>query len=290
MQDRYHYTGLPFQKPWPFSRAEASVFCELKCAPDKFGPFRFLGIRRSPASTTGAWNNSTDLKKAGHCATIKRVVAEETTDRNPFRCESNRVATALQLRYSVCELMSIEGPKRLFTAHEYHRIVDAGILRENDRVELIRGEIIAMSPISPPHNAAILRANQALGRIVGDRALVGVQGSIRLDEYDEPQPDLYLLRPKDDFYASGHAGPADILLIVEVADSSLKCDQSAKLELYAGTGVPEYWISNLQDDLLIVHLDPQGKTYRTVRQFRRGQTIAPHLLPDCPVLIDSLLP
>jgi Uma2 family endonuclease len=228
-------------------------------------------------------------RKSGDWATIKCVIAEKAIDRNRFRCESNHLAMARQLRYSACEFMSIEVSKKLFTVHEYHRMVDAGIFRENDCVELIRGEIIAMSPISPPHNAAILRANQALGRIVGDRALVGVQGSIRLDEYDEPQPDLYLLRPKDDFYASGHAGPADILLIIEVADSSLKYDQGVKPELYAETGVPEYWISNLQDDLLIVHLDPQGKTYRTVRQIHRGHTIAPQLLPDCPVLIDSLL-
>src|SRR5207247_6882193 len=133
--------------------------------------------------------------------------------------------------------------KRLFTVHDYHRMVDAGILREGDRVELIRGEVIRMSPINPPHNGTIHRANQALGRIVGDRAIVGVQGSIRLDEYDEPQPDLYLLRPKDDFYASGHAGPADILLVIEGADSSLEHYQGIKIHLYAEPGVPEYCLS-----------------------------------------------
>src|SRR6185369_798112 len=125
----------------------------------------------------------------------------------------------------------MEVTRRRFNVHEYHRMVDAGILCEDDRVELIRGEILIMSPIGPRHNAAILRANHKLSRIVGDEAIVGVQGSIRLDEYDEPQPDLYLLRPKDDFYASGHAGPADILLIIEVADSSLEYDQTIKREL-----------------------------------------------------------
>src|SRR5436309_14799931 len=127
--------------------------------------------------------------------------------------------------------MATEISRRLFTVHDYHRMVDAGILLEDDRVELIHGEILAMTPIGPRHNAAILRANQSLVRIVGDRAIVGVQGSVRLDEYDEPQPDLYLLRPKDDFYASGHAGPADILLIIEVADSSLEYDQGIKMHL-----------------------------------------------------------
>jgi len=186
--------------------------------------------------------------------------------------------------------MAREISKRLFTVHEYHRMVDAGILRGSDRVELIRGEVITMSPIGPPHNAAILRAIQSLVRIVGDRALVGAQGSIRLDEYDEPQPDLYLLRPKDDFYASRHAGPGDIFLIIEVADSSLEYDQDVKMHLYADIGVPEYWIANLRDDLLITYSDIEGDTYRTVRQFRRGETLAPRLLPECRIPVDVLLP
>ena len=127
--------------------------------------------------------------------------------------------------------MVTETSKRLFTADEYQQMARAGILHEGDRVELIRGEVVTMSPIGPPHNAAILRATQSLVRIVGERALVGVQGSVRLDMYSEPQPDIYLLRPKDDFYASRHASPADIFLIIEVADSSLKYDRTVKLEL-----------------------------------------------------------
>src|SRR5712691_3091678 len=106
--------------------------------------------------------------------------------------EINRLGVVSHLRYSGSALMATEISKRLFTVYDYHRMVDAGILSEDDRVELIHGEILAMSPIGPPHNGAILRATQSLVRIVGDRAIVGVQGSIRLDEYDEPQPDLYL--------------------------------------------------------------------------------------------------
>ena len=186
--------------------------------------------------------------------------------------------------------MATEISKRLFTVHEYHRMVEAGILFEGDRVELIRGEVIAMSPIGPRHSAAVLRGNGALVRIVGDRAIVGVQGSVRLDEYDEPQPDLYLLRPKDDFYASGHAGPSDIFLIIEVADSSLAYDQTVKKDLYAQTGVPEYWISNVRDDCIIAYSDIQENTYRAVRQFQRGDIITPRLLPECRVPADVLLP
>ena len=186
--------------------------------------------------------------------------------------------------------MATEISKRLFTVHDYHRMVDAGILCEDDRVELIHGEVLAMSPIGPPHSAAVLRANQALVRIVGDHAIVGVQGSVRLDEYDEPQPDLYLLRPKEDFYASGHAGPSDIFLIIEVADSSLKYDNTIKRSLYAETGVPEYWISDLQNDCLIAYSDLHEKSYRTTRQFQRGSAIAPRLLSECRIPVDVLLP
>jgi Uma2 family endonuclease len=186
--------------------------------------------------------------------------------------------------------MAIEISRKLFTVHDYHRMVDAGILCEDDRVELIRGEVLTMSPIGPRHSAAVLRANHVLGRIVGDRAIVGVQGSIRLDEYDEPQPDIYLLRPKEDFYASGHAGPADIFLIVEMADSSLGYDKEVKMELYAETGVPEYWIADIQDDCVVAYSNPDKHAYRTIQTFQRGSAVTPQLLPECRIPVDALLP
>jgi Uma2 family endonuclease len=186
--------------------------------------------------------------------------------------------------------METEITKRLFSVHDYHRMVDAGILSEDDRVELIRGEILAMSPIGPRHSAAVLRANQAIGRIVGDRAIVGVQGSIRLDEYDEPQPDVYLLLPKDDYYASGHAGPADIFLIVEMSDSSLEYDQTIKARLYAETGIVEYWIADVRNDRLLVYSDIRDRSYAVCRELHRGETIAPALLPGCQIKVDVLLP
>jgi Uma2 family endonuclease len=186
--------------------------------------------------------------------------------------------------------MATEVSKRLFTVEDYHRMVDAGILSEDDRVELIHGEVLAMSPIGPRHSAAVLRATQYLVRSAGDRAIVGVQGSVRLDQYDEPQPDLYLLRPKNDFYASGHAGPSDILLIIEVADSSLRFDQTIKRDLYAETGVPEYWISDIENECVITHTDLREGKYMEVHQFSRGSTLTPRLLQECRIPVDVLLP
>ena len=186
--------------------------------------------------------------------------------------------------------MAAEISRRLFSVYDYHKMVDAGILCEDDRVELIRGEVVAMSPIGPRHNAAVLRALNKLLSIVGNHAIVGSQGSIRLDEYDEPQPDIYLLRPKEDFYASGHAGAPDIFLIVEMADSSLGYDRSTKMELYAETAVPEYWVADIQNECVIAHSNPAPKGYRTVQTWKRGTAITPRLLPECPIPVDVLLP
>jgi Uma2 family endonuclease len=120
--------------------------------------------------------------------------------------------------------------------------------------------------------------------------IVRTQGAVRLDAWSEPEPDIVLLRPKDDFYASQHPAPADILLIVEVADSSLNFDAGTKARLYAETGIPEYWIVDIPNDCLRVYSDVRETAYRTIRQFRRGDTISPVLLPDCSFAIETLLP
>jgi Uma2 family endonuclease len=186
--------------------------------------------------------------------------------------------------------MATEISKKLFTVHDYYRMVAAGILREKDRVELIRGEVVAMSPIGPAHNGAVLRASNALFSIVANRAIVSVQGAIRLDEYDEPQPDIVLLRHKDDFYTTAHAGPSDVFLIVEIADSSLSYDRSVKADLYAETGIIEYWVADIPNNCVWTYSDPQDKSYRIVQKFHRGETRTPRLLPQCPILANVLLP
>ena len=186
--------------------------------------------------------------------------------------------------------MATEISKRLFTVHDYHRMVDAGILSEDDRVELIHGEVLAMSPIGPPHDGAVLRASNSLFPIVGNQAIVGVQGAVGLDQYNEPQPDVYLLRPREDFYTKQHAGPADIFLIIEIADSSLEYDRTIKASLYAETGVPEYWVADIKNDCVWAHSGLHQKTYRMIRQFYRGDFITPQLLTDCRIPVNVLLP
>ena len=180
--------------------------------------------------------------------------------------------------------------RRPFTVVDYFHMVDAGILQEDDRVELIRGEVLAMSPIGPEHNAAVARANRALVNAVGEKAIVWIQNSTQLDDFSAPQPDIVLLKPKEDFYASRLPGPGDMLLIVEVADSSLRYDCKIKTELYAEAGISEYWIADIQNDCVFVYSRPDGKAYKATRRINRGEQLTPELLPDCGIQVDDLLP
>jgi Uma2 family endonuclease len=179
--------------------------------------------------------------------------------------------------------------RKRFTVDEYQRMGQVGILSSDDRVELIDGEIVVMTPIGPRHGACVARANRALVRAAGDDAIVLPQGSVRLDLYYEPEPDLVLLRRRDDFYASRHPGSGDILLITEIADSSIDYDRNVKTRVYAAAGIPEYWLADLNANVVLRHRHPERDRYREVEPFRRGQSIAPEMLAACAIAIDVLL-
>lgn len=185
--------------------------------------------------------------------------------------------------------MSTELLKRRFDADEYQRMGRAGILTEDDRVELINGEIITMTPIGPRHNAAVNRATRALVGAVGTQAIVQVQGSVRFDLSSEPQPDLVLLRPEPDFYASRLPGAADILLIIEIAESSIDYDREVKSRLYATAGVREYWLVDLGAGIVTRASAPSGGAFLQHQLYRPGESIAPDALPLCSIPVDALL-
>jgi Uma2 family endonuclease len=186
--------------------------------------------------------------------------------------------------------MSLLVTRKLFTVDDYYQMVVAGILQESDRVELIQGEVLAMSPTGSRHFAAVARANKAVINMVGDRATVGIQSTVILDKYNAPEPDVVVLKFRDDFYTSKLPGPDDILLIIEMADSSLSYDREIKAGLYASLGIPEYWIADIQNDCVTVYCDPDQACYRQTRQVQRGDDIAPRLLPDCRIAVTDLLP
>jgi Uma2 family endonuclease len=179
--------------------------------------------------------------------------------------------------------------KKRFTADQYQRMGQVGILSADDRVELIDGEIVVMTPIGPRHNASVSSANRALVMAAGRDAIVLPQGSVRLDLYYEPEPDLVLLRPRADFYASRHAGPADILLNLEVAESSLEYDRDVKAPVYAAAGIQEYWLADLNANIVWRYSSPERGAYQSVEPCRRGESIAPRLLPTCVIAVDVLL-
>jgi hypothetical protein len=186
--------------------------------------------------------------------------------------------------------MPVHLQRRLISRDEYRRMAEAGILAEDERVELLAGELIYMSPIGSKHAAHVKRTRQYLGEIIGQQALIGVQDPIALDPHSEPEPDISLLIPRSDFYAGQHPQAEDVLLLIEVADSSLDMDREMKLPLYAEAGIPELWILNLPRQLLEVYRQPEGKSYREQRILRPGDEIQPLALPSLRIEVGRMLP
>jgi Uma2 family endonuclease len=179
--------------------------------------------------------------------------------------------------------------RKLFTVDDYYTMLDAGILREDDRVELIDGEIIEVSPVGPRHAAVVTRVNNVLVPLVQGKALLRPQLPLRLDQFNEPQPDIVVLKPRPDCYSSRHPGPADVFLVVEISDSSLKYDRDVKLPIYAAARIPEVWIADLPGGEILVYREPSGKRYRTSLSFQRGDSLSCLKFPQIQLAIDDVL-
>jgi Uma2 family endonuclease len=176
-----------------------------------------------------------------------------------------------------------------FTVESYHRLAEAGILGEDDRVELLDGQIVQMTPIGADHAASVDALTRLLVRAVGDAAIVRVQNPIVLDPRSEPQPDLALLRPHPTQYHSAHPSAGDILLVIEVADSSLAFDRKVKLPYYAAAGIPEAWLVDLEHDTVEVHRQPSAEAYTEVQMLGRGETLRPNLIAEATIPINDVL-
>ncbi len=176
-----------------------------------------------------------------------------------------------------------------FSIDEYHQMIDCGILTEDDRVELIRGEITEKMPVSDRHCACVMRSNHLFTWRAGERAIVSIHNPVVLHD-SEPEPDISLLRPRTDFYESAKPRAADLLLLIEVSDTTLERDRDVKRPLYAEANISEYWILNLIDDTLEVHRQPQPDgTYRDIQVLGRGKQIEIAALPGVVVAVDELL-
>jgi Uma2 family endonuclease len=150
------------------------------------------------------------------------------------------------------------------TVADYDRMGEAGVFAPGTRVELIEGEVIDMASISSRHASAVARLNRAATAAVGTMAIVQIQNPVRLGDRSEPEPDLMLLKPRDNFYAHAHPTPADVLLLIEVADSSARYDREIKLPLYARHGVCEVWIVDLDARLVRFFRSPVNDTYTDI--------------------------
>ena len=181
-------------------------------------------------------------------------------------------------------------PVGLFTVEQYFRLVEDGVLGPDDRVELLEGVVVAMAPHDTPHASGISRVTRALMTGIGDRAVVRVQVSFIAGLYSVPEPDAAVVPGRIEDYDDAH--PRTALLVVEVADSSLKQDRLTKAMIYAAAGVPEYWIVNIPGQQVEVHRDPDpaARRYRTVTMVRRGGRIELVSFPDTSVAADDLLP
>lgn len=164
-----------------------------------------------------------------------------------------------------------EVTRRRFTVHEYHQMGEVGILHEDDRIELIDGELVEMAAIGSRHFTCVNRLNHLLVGKVGDNVIVSVQNPVRLNEYAEPQPDVALIRARD--YSESLPTPDDVLLLIEVSDTTLAYDRGLKLSRYAQAGIPEVWIVDLRGEKIEHHTGPSGDLYRHVDLARRGETL-----------------
>ena len=175
------------------------------------------------------------------------------------------------------------------TVDDFHKMGEAGILAPDARVELIEGEVIDMTPIGSRHAGLVKRLNDVLTRQVQGKAIVALQDPVVLGEESEPQPDLMVLHRREDYYAAEHPGPGDVLLLIEVADSTVAYDRDVKIPLYARHGIGEVWLVDLEEQRIEAYHHPQGGEYRHVDVHRTGRLVAQHIA-ELSVALDTLFP
>jgi Uma2 family endonuclease len=185
--------------------------------------------------------------------------------------------------------MSADVETYRFSVEEFNKLGEAGIFDEDDRVELLDGEIIVMSPIGSQHAGTVMQMNSVLLRKLGDRVLFDLQSPAVLDEFSEPQPDIMLLQPKADFYKTAHPRPKDILLLVEVSDTTLAYDRGRKLRKYAEREIREVWVVDLKTQTIEQFRAPAGSTYSSSARLNRHQKITIEAFPDVEFTVEELI-
>lgn len=186
--------------------------------------------------------------------------------------------------------MSRRLAKRWISAEEYEHMGEAGIFGMDARLELIEGEIYEKSPIGSPHTACVAFLSMFITQLFGNKLIVWTQNPIRLNDFSEPQPDVAVIRWRDDFYRHAHPQPADVLLLIEVADTTAHTDRTVKIPLYAKAGIGEAWLVDIASGLIEVYADPSADgAYQTVNRFKRGDAARSRALTDLTVSVADVL-
>jgi Uma2 family endonuclease len=174
------------------------------------------------------------------------------------------------------------------TIDRYQKMVTSGVLTPRDRVELIEGEILDRAPIGTRHASVTRRLHKRLMMVVGDDAVVGAANPVDLGDASEPEPDLLVLRPQADDYVRAHPQAHDVLLLVEVSDSSFAFDQGAKRALYAKFGVSEYWVVDVNSRRIFAYAGPVQSAFQRTREYVIGDTISPQAFPNVKIIVNEL--
>ena len=185
--------------------------------------------------------------------------------------------------------MSALPQRKIFTVSEYHKMIDAGVFVGNSDFELINGEIVKKMTQGDYHISCVNKLTRLLGRIVSDDFILSVQNAVIIGDISEPEPDIALLKFQDDFYSSGKPTAEDVLLLIEVSDSTVKYDRDTKLKMYAEAGVEEVWLVNLPRQILEVHSEPKKGKYKLTKKLAKNETVSPKNFPEIKLKISDIL-
>jgi len=187
------------------------------------------------------------------------------------------------------EIQQVPVRRWRFTVDDYYRMGEVGILPHDARVELVNGDAIELPPIGSRQNGTVAGLDEMLHEQLGRHVTIGVRGPLILRPYSVPQPDVLVLRRRNDFYASANPTAEDVLLLIEVSGSTLAYDRDTKGPMYAQAGIPEYWIVNLVDLTLLVHREPVDGVYRSVTVLVQGDTVQPLAFPDVSIAVAEIV-
>ncbi len=179
--------------------------------------------------------------------------------------------------------------RKIFTVAEYHKMIDAGVFVGNSDYELIEGEIVKKITQGDFHIACINRLTRIFSRNCGDDVILSVQNAVVISNISEPEPDVTLLKFREDFYASGKAAQEDVLLLIEVSDSTIKYDRTMKIPLYAEAGIVEVWLVNLPRQISEIYTEPENGKYKIVKKCEKSQVVSPKLLPEINLKVSDII-